>query len=289
MTTPPPQFARLGEFPVTVYHGTRRSLADAILRDGFQPTPVGDQTAAIAQEYGVSLGDVQQHLATKPNFSAADPDRAHTVSTTGDPYKAGSWAERAPEATWDALRAVYLLTHPDDEDRYGNSEAAAFWVMAQRVDDPPAVVSARTPLSALQGYGHSAGETALDELWWSVSQTPGIGDPEQFTNAVMGFFDSGLFKESEWRIPIEAAEVVGVSPPVPFRVYPSLLAYLSQRSVIDLGPPRQCSAEWGPPGNEGHPGSAWWPFDRVWNLLSPQRRAALEDFAGRSIKVGQGT
>lgn len=286
MTTPPPSFARLGELPVTVYHGTRRSLAEEILCDGFQPTPVADQTAAIAQEYGVLLSDVQQHLASKPNFSAADPDRAHTISTTGDLYKAGSWAERAPEATWDALRAVYLLTHPDDEDRYGNSEAAGFWVMAQRIEDPPAVVSVRSPLGALQGYGHSAGETALDELWWSVSETPGISDPEQFTKAVTDFFDSGLFKESEWRISIKAAEVVAMSQPVPFRVYPSLLAYLSERSVIDLGPPRQCSAEWGPPGNAGHPGSDWWPFDRIWNLLSPQRRAALEDFAGRSIKVG---
>ena len=34
MTTPPPQFARLGEFPVTVNHGTRRSLADDFVKVG---------------------------------------------------------------------------------------------------------------------------------------------------------------------------------------------------------------------------------------------------------------
>ncbi|CAJ1505584.1 hypothetical protein [[Mycobacterium] burgundiense] len=284
MTSPPAPIAALGDIKVTVYHGTRQSLATAILRDGFRPTPVPDQTAAIAALWDIPLADVQEHLATKPNFSTADPDRIRTVSTTASAYRAGSWAERAPEATWDALRAVYLLTHPEDEDRYANSDAADFWVTAQRMDDPPVLVEVRSRLGALQSHGFSAGATAIETIWRKFSERPTMQDPvDALAEAVTGFFDFLFKKTSEWRIGIDDAEFVAVSDPVPFRVSPSLLAYLCGRSVVDLGPPQQCSAEWGPSSSDGQSGGQWWPFNQVWSRLTPHRRAQLEEFAGRSI------
>ncbi len=275
----------LDSMVVPVYHGTRQSLASAIVREGLRPTAVADQIAAVAQTYGVQLSAIQEHLVTTRRFSVLHADRAGTISTTADDYKAGSWAERAPEATWDALRAVFALTHPDLDDDYAISDAAEFWVIAQRIDDPPVVVTMQAPLGALQSHGFSAGRTASESLREMLSETQSSDPTTAFAGAFADFAD--LFRRTpEWRIPIDAVEVVAVSDPVPSRVSPSLLAYLSERSLADLGSPRQCAAAWGTPGGEGQPGGDWWPFDRVWGLLSSQRRAELEEFAGRSLSSG---
>ena len=274
--------AGLDSTVVPVFHGTRQSLGAAILRDGFCPTAIDDQVAMVAETYGVPLKAIHDHLVEKNRFSVLHSDRADTVSTTADEYKAGSWAERAPEATWDALRAVFVLTHPELDDDYALSDAAEFWVMAQRVDDPPVVVTVQAPMNVLQSHGFSAGETASDLLRWALSRPESPDPATALAEGLLTFRE--LFRDiPEWRFPVGSAEVVAVSEPVPFRVPPSLLAYLSGRSVVDLGSPRQCSAEWGPPGNETHTDVTWWPFDRVWDLLSPQRQAQLEEFAGRAI------
>ncbi|HRD10793.1 MAG TPA: hypothetical protein PLI79_02920 [Mycobacterium sp.] len=282
MTQQPDLLKEFDSTVVPVYHGTRQSLGAAILRDGFCPTPVADQIAAVAQTYGVPLQAVHDHLTEKHRFSTLHSDRAHTISTTADEYKAGSWAERAPEATWDALRAVFVLTHPDLDDDWAMSDAAEFWVLAQRVDDPPVVVTVQAPMSALQIHGFSAGQTEPEVFRRQLSRSSSA-DPETALAEAFISFENVFRLIPGWRIPIEVAEVVAVSEPLPFRVYPSLLAYLSERSVTDLGSPQQCSAEWGPPGSDGHTGGDWWPFDRVWSLLSAQRRSELEEFADRSI------
>lgn len=45
---------------VPVYRGTRQSAA-AILREGFRPTPVSDQIAAVDQTYGVLSKAIHDH------------------------------------------------------------------------------------------------------------------------------------------------------------------------------------------------------------------------------------
>jgi len=62
MTTQPDLVTELDSMVVPVYHGTRRSLGAAILRDGFCPAPVADQIAAVAQNYGVPLKAIHDHL-----------------------------------------------------------------------------------------------------------------------------------------------------------------------------------------------------------------------------------
>lgn len=279
----PDSQTELDSMVVPVYHGTRQSLAAAIKRDGLCPTPVADQIAAVAQAYGLPLKALNDHPLLKSKFSKLHADRAGTISTTGDEYNAGKWAGKAPEATDDALRAAFVMAHPDLNDDYAISDAADFWVLAQRVDDPPVVITLRAPLGALQSHGFSAGPTAASMLREELSRASSEDPATALSEALEPFVF--LFRhQPEWRMPVESAELVTVSEPVPFRVSPSLLAFLSERSVVQLGPTQQCSAEWGPPGSEGHSGGDWWPFERVWGLLSPRRRAELEEFAGRSIQ-----
>lgn len=284
MTNQPDLMKELDSTVVPLYHGTRQSRAAAILRDGFRPTPVADQIAAVARTYGTPLKAIYDHPMMEGQFSTLHPDRAGTLSTTADEYTAGRWAQHAPEATSDALRAVFALTHPDID--YAASAAAVFWVLAQRVDDPPVVIKVGAPISALQRHGFSAGETASEILRQQLSGSRS-GNPETALVDALTSFGFHFRTAAEWRIPIETGEVVAVSDPVPFRIYPWVLAYLCDRSVEDLGSTQQIIAEWGPPGSEGHSGDGdWWPFDRVWSLLTPNRRSQLEDFAGRSIEPG---
>lgn len=280
-------FDAFGELPVTLYHGTRRSLATEILRDGFRPTPVDDQTAAVAATYRIRPAQLRDQLSLNPNFSTSDPERGATVSTTADPYRAARWAERAPEAARDALRAVYLLMHPEDDDRQGNSWAADFWLMAQRVDDPPVTVEVRTRLGAIQCWGHTPGATALKIIERNLSARRSIDDiAEALTETVMGFYSHELNSVSEWRVAVENADAVGASGPLPFRVSFGLLGYLSELPLDQLGRQVQAGA-WGPSGREGRPDDDWWPLDRVWSELSSQRRAQFEEFVGRTVCVTQ--
>ncbi len=94
-------YRRASELKLPVYHGTRQSSAAALLRDGFQPTPIEDQIATVANAHSVPLDAVQAHLQRMRKFTHLD-GRVGTVSTTADVDRAGSWANRAPEATHEA-------------------------------------------------------------------------------------------------------------------------------------------------------------------------------------------
>lgn len=285
MTAQSDALAALATLEVTVYHGTRRSLAAAILREGLRPTPVPQQVAATAQEHGVPLHAIQDHLSNNNRFSTLDSDREETVSTTADADRAARWAQRAPEARWDALRAAFVHKHPDLGDTNTLNEAADFWVMAQHIDDPPVVIELRSTLGSLTSHGLSTGKTALETIRQAFTQRTDAQDPVQaLQEAVQRFFGFLFVEAPEWRIPIADATVVSVSDPLPFRVTQAQLAYLSVQSVVELGPPHVRNSAWGPPGNGDRPGGEWWPFDRVWPLLTPQRRHQLETFAGRCIR-----
>jgi hypothetical protein len=90
--------------------------------------------------------------------------RLGTVSTTADADKAESYANRAPEATWEALWSVYALQRRELADEYYQSDEGHFWVLAQQMADPPVVIEAQAPLAALRQWGHSAGKSAPEVL-----------------------------------------------------------------------------------------------------------------------------
>ena len=73
MTTQPELVTELDSTVVTVYHGTRRSLGAAILRGGFCSAPVADQIAAAAQNYGVPLKAIHDHLVENVSTEIPGP------------------------------------------------------------------------------------------------------------------------------------------------------------------------------------------------------------------------
>ncbi len=262
-------YRRFGALEATVYHGTRQSLAAAILRYGFRPAPVDEQVAQVAEVYGVPLSELQAYMWRTNRFTTLDC-RTGTVSTTADSYRASGWANRAPEATGEVLRSVYVLTHPESGDGHGVSDEADFWVMAQQLGDPPVVIEARAPMAALQSWDFSPGPTAPQML---RDMLDGGSTFEDFLN---------LYRLiSEWRIRVEDIEFIDVNL-VPTRVFLGQLAYLSECSVVELHD--QVRADmWGEAGDQGDSDTPWWPFDQVWGRLTPQRRAQLEEIAGRSL------
>ena len=84
------------------------------------------------------------------------------MSLTADPDQAGGWANRAPEVTWEALCSVYRLRHPDLGDDWNQSDEGHFWVLAQQMPDPPVIIAATAPLTALRAWPRE--DTAADLL-----------------------------------------------------------------------------------------------------------------------------
>lgn len=265
-------YRRLADMEVTLFHGTRQSLATAILRDGFQPPPLTDQIAAVAATYGVPLRDLLEHLRDRDAYSVTDGGRAGAVSMTPDRARAARYAERAPEVVRDALWSVYALTHCEIGVRFEESEKGEFWVMAQQLTNPPVVVEARARVGALQLWGHSAGEPAMELLRrLNAHQWPAEDFTRRFTMM------------PEWRARREEVRAVAVHP-ASTRVPADLLAFMSEQPLVTVLNPAH-EREWGQPGNPRRSSSEspWWPFEEVWSRLTPARRAQLEDFAGRSL------
>ncbi|WP_099023760.1 hypothetical protein [Mycolicibacterium palauense] len=267
--------AMFGAFPATLYHGTRRSLADAILRDGFRPPSPVDLVEQVADKYGMSLEAVWADMVRRQTFTLLD-DRAGTVSATADLGSVGKWAGRAPESRWDALRSVYVLTHLDSGDYYARSDEADFWVMAQQLSDPPVAVEIRSPIAALRSW--PGGRPAVDILRAMLESRPASADlAESLTSVVMSFRNT-LRVLPEWRADAADVEAVAVQP-VPTRVVEQLLGFMSGLSMNDVDAQVRAGV-WGEPGNHGEPATKWFPFDQVWPRLTPERRYELEQLAG---------
>lgn len=152
---------QVAQTPVPIFHGTRESLAQQIIRDGFAPLPIAKQIETIASKHDMPLQMLLDDLHEHQRFAVVDP-RPDTVFVTADEVKAGSWADRAPEATWEALWAVYRIQHPELGAYWNNSQEGHLWVRAQRLSDPPAVLESSVPLGALRNrFGDS---TAADGI-----------------------------------------------------------------------------------------------------------------------------
>jgi hypothetical protein len=256
---------------VPVYHGTRMSLAERILCSGFAPLAVTTQIENIAAEYDVSMDDLVEDLKAYNRFAVVDL-RPDTIFVTGDAANAGSWADRAPEATWDALWAVYRIQNPEVGWDWNMSNEGHLWVLAQRLDDPPAVLAASAPLGALRN--RNSGHTAAD----------GFRDAIESGSADAFLTESWLFRASpEWLVDPCDLTPTGCQP-VSMRVDHSLLTFMSGESTETFVEQLRAGF-WGEPGVGSDPDDAppWYPFEQVWARLSSARQAALEEIIGTPI------
>jgi hypothetical protein len=238
-------------------------MAERILRDGFAPLPVSTQIEAVAAEYDVPVDDLMQNLKAYNRFAVVDP-RPDTIFVTADEVKAGSWADRAPEATWEALWAFYRICNPEVGWDWNMSDEGHLWVLAQRLDDPPVVLEASAPLGVLRN--RNTGRTAADGFREAIES----GSPESLQT------QHWLFRVSpEWLV--DPGDITPRSyQVVPARVDHDLMLFMSGESKETFV--EQLRADfWGEPGaSSGQSDRPWHPFEEVWARLSDERQVELE-------------
>lgn len=247
---------------IPMFHGTRRSYALAIQESGFAPRPVMDQLRSVAEDHGLEVEEVIADLEKHCRYAIADP-RPNTLYVVGNQSTAGSWADRAPEATWEALWAVYRIRHPHLGNDWLSSNEGHLWVLAQRLLDPPAVVEVAAPLGSLRAM---TGSTAAESLVRSVSSGQSLREAIKF-----------LYRAPEWRIDPDAAVLTSVVE-VPQRVNASLVYFLSGEDE-ETFLQQLAAGRWGEPAGE-HTGTPWHSYRDVWDRLEPRRRAELEELIG---------
>jgi hypothetical protein len=248
-----------------VFHGTRQSLADRILEQGFRPLSVVAQIAAVAERYNLPVETLTAHLAANHRFTLLD-DRLGTVSMTADPDRAGDWAVRAPEATWDALRSAYDLLNPELGDGSNQTGKGRFWVLAQQLTDPPVIVVAAAPVTALRSWGFSAGKTAVELL-----QTLG-------SDGFLKFF----LNKSEWRAAADHVTALKVHE-TPTRLDRYDITFMADVDSATFNE-QVVQGVWGDPGLDDPDEMPWWSFTEVWSRLTSARRAELEAIAGHPLQ-----
>lgn len=262
---------QVAEFPANVFHGTRVSMAERIVADGFAPLPVTEQIETVAAEHDVTVEALTADLREYGRFAVVD-ERPDTAFVTGNPLKAGSWADRAPEAVWEALWAVYRIRHPEVGPNWNMSDEGHLWVLAQRLADPPAMLLAAAPLGALRHRG--GGGTAAD----------------LFRNAIEAGGSEDALKRARWLFvmsPEWLVDPADITPrgftPVPARVDHDLMLFMSGESK-ETFIEQLCAGHWGEPGPSARDGDTpWHPFDEVWARLGIDRQAELEELVGVSI------
>lgn len=146
---------------VTLWHGTTESAAKQIAVNGFKPADTTALVTLTAAECGADPAGTIAALRAVGRFVMIQDGRDNAVWFAGDRERAARWAQRAPEARWEALWGVWWLTHGGIEAMpapWGDPAAAA-WHAEQFFADPPAVLEVRIPLSRIQDRYQSAPPT----------------------------------------------------------------------------------------------------------------------------------
>lgn len=259
-------YSQLRAVKISVFHGTRRSFAEEISKVGFAPISVADQLQAVAVDHDVALEDLLSDLETYGRFAILDP-RPNSIYFVGDRDRAGSWADRAPEATWEALWAVYRIRHPQLGDDWWQSDEGHWWVLAQRLADPPVVVEANATLGALR-YRRSE-STAADLFRDRNAAGDSVDDTlERF------------MATPEWMADPQSVTYVGYQH-LPTRVDPSLMRFMTGEDD-DAFYVQLEAGRWGAPAGSHH-GTIWYSFEDLCGRLSAARQSELEQIVGMKI------
>jgi hypothetical protein len=176
------------DLSLTLYHGTTLAGAQSILEEGWRPIDVDAMVDGVAVEHGIDPAEVRGELRALSRYATSEgrgawasfsPDREKTIH---------SWAQRAPEAKWDALWSVWRLRHPEIMPDWNLSTPGHVWVWCQMRADRPAVVAWETSydeIEALGGYGHGFSRGPLPELvhFRQSGAVPEVGFDVPFTPA----------------------------------------------------------------------------------------------------------
>lgn len=261
MTNEPTELA---SHEVTVFHGTTWSAAQRITRGGFEPRSVSALVAEVSAETGVDPDAIAEDLTAYSRFAVIDPARSDTVSLATDRPLAPSWAQRAPEARWEALWAVYRIAHPELGYDWNTSDEGHWWVMSRMVGDPPVLIECRAALGAL------------------LRCPPGEGP--MFDGFGLGL-EQALFV---LEIAVEVrARPLSLTPVAttwqPRWVDRSLLRFMTGESAETVEE-QVAEGLWGPLAGVHHEEPSF-VLEEVWRRLPTQRRQHLKDLARSAVRT----
>lgn len=139
--------------PLVVFHGTTAASAEQIAQVGFQPLDRGAVLTEVAQAYGVPVGQLVGSLESMGRMVVGLRNRVRYVSAATTVEGTWSWANRAPEARWEALWGVWWATHGTDEWGPWTNPAVAACHLRQRLADAPVAIEVHVPGTELRSPG----------------------------------------------------------------------------------------------------------------------------------------
>jgi hypothetical protein len=151
-----------------LWHGTTRSAAERIAEQGFEATNTAAIVRDAARAHGMPAAPVLAALKMAGRFVVVQEGRDASVWFAATSQDAVTWAQRAPEARWEALWAVWQIHHGgfDVDPAPWVDPRAAAWHLWQFRKDPPAVLQVRVPADRVQDrYQKLVGpETAAERV-----------------------------------------------------------------------------------------------------------------------------
>lgn len=135
-----------------LWHGTTMSSAERIRERGFEPADTAAIVRDAARAHRMPAAPVLDMLAVTGRYVAVQDNRDASVWFATTSQDAVTWAQRAPEARWEALWAVWQIQHGgfDTVPAPWADPVASAWHLWQFRMDPPAVVEVRVPADRVQ-------------------------------------------------------------------------------------------------------------------------------------------
>lgn len=153
--------------PLVLHHGTTLHAARRIADVGWQALNVPALVDRLARTHGVDNTAVCEVLTRRGRFVVVSGDRGGNASFAPNAAKVvHSWAQRAPEAEWEVLWAIYHLLHLSsgtEEKGWDSDVAGRTWVWDQMRHEPLAILSYVTTYSEPSAHGarHGSGRRKL--------------------------------------------------------------------------------------------------------------------------------
>src|SRR5215471_10040283 len=136
---------------VALWHGTTVSAAELIAAGGFAQSDTVSVVKATALGCSADPVGVLTTLQTAHRFVLIQERRDDAIWFATSKEAAAKWAQRAPEARWEALWGIWWLENGGYSAMpapWGDT-AAASWHASHFFADPPAVLQVSVPVSRL--------------------------------------------------------------------------------------------------------------------------------------------
>lgn len=178
---------------VRLWHGTTAARAEQIVTEGFHRADSTALLADVASQFDLDVTLVFEWLTEHERFVAVQDQRDDSAWFAATFRAAVRWAQRAPEACWEALWAIWCIreARADDWSPWNDPKAAA-WHLRQFLVHKPAVLELQVP---------------IDRLRDNRQQPLSPAEREEYLDLIR----DGLISELSVAAPVPAEWVVGYS------------------------------------------------------------------------------